>query len=109
MCVRGECVRQNTRVDGWVDDEWMDGWMVGWMTEEWMCGWTGGWVDLELSRENQQQAESSQSFFHVTPLGNTVESSRLLGCLLWKHNKLKRKEQRASSETCLGVPAFLAQ
>lgn len=38
-----------------------------------------------------------------------MESSRLLGCLLWKHNKLKRKEQRASSETCLGVPAFLAQ
>ena len=35
-------------LDGWMDVEWMDGWMDGWMDVEWMdVGW------LEKSELNQ--------------------------------------------------------
>jgi hypothetical protein len=36
-------------MDGWMDDGYMDvwlinGWMDGWV-DGWMGGWVGGWVD----------------------------------------------------------------
>lgn len=37
----------NRRVDGWVDNGWMDG--RGIVVGMWMVGWTGGWVDGEMS------------------------------------------------------------
>lgn len=36
-------------MDGWIDDEWLAGWMMnGWMDDdEWMGGWMmiGWWMD----------------------------------------------------------------
>lgn len=65
-------------MDGWVDDEWMEGWIDRWVDDEWMIELTVGTM-LDGFRHWQQICDDLKCSFSHTSTDFTLEKIIALG------------------------------